>query len=140
MLLDPRVVEYGATRLASGCKKYELKLELQSMFGNDAVINNQFEYEAYLTACFKKINEYCTISPKDIANRIQTFLWSVMGDLDESTRYKIAAAREMRKLFGLSRIEQGAEEQGKEIRDFLNRTDELSIQEKIRESRGTFRD
>ena len=139
MLLDPRVVEYGTVRLASGAGKYELKNEILCLFGSDVHIHAS-AYEDYLTECIKKINEVSKISVREISNRLQTFLWSVMGDLEERTRDRLLAAKEIRRLHGLDRVDIGAEEQAKEIRDFLNETNKLSFQEKVRKSRGTFDD
>ena len=139
MLEDPRVIEYGTIRLASGAGKYELKAELEKLFGGDCDVN-QWGYEGYLTICTAKIAEVSDISLKHIANRLQTFLWSTIGDLEEGTKNKLLAVREMRRLYGLDRIDKGSEEQAKEIRDILDATDGLSLQKKVRDSRGTFRE
>jgi len=139
MLQDPRVIEYGTVRLASGAGKYELKAELEKLFGGDCDVN-QWGYEEYLNICRAKIAEVSNISLREIANRLQVYLWSVVGDLEERTKNRLLATKQIRQLYGLDRIDKGSEETGKEIRDFLDATDGLSLQEKVRDSRGTFRE
>jgi hypothetical protein len=119
LLLDPRVVEYGAVRIASGALKYELKDELRAMFSGKCDFHED-EYEEYLRACRKAIFEVSHSSVKEIGARLQVFFQSIMSDLEENTKNRIAAGRELRRLFGLNGIAQTLSEEV--VDDFLEQT------------------
>jgi len=118
-LLDPRVVEYGAIRIASGVLKYELKDELRAMFSSGCDFH-EHEYEEYLRTCRKAIFDLSHGSVKEMGARLQIFFQSIMSDLNENTKNRVAAAKELRRLFGISGVSQILQEET--VNDFLEQT------------------